>query len=89
MHGYKGLNKALLRRAMAEQYGHRVLRKRAGFVLSKYAAVTCSRDAAGITCTHNGSVGRPVILPVTHRVTGAKSCGQDRLTRISWVGRRV
>ena len=71
--------------------GQRVLRRRAGFVLSKYAAVTFSRDAAGIICIYNIKMGGLVVLPVTHRDTGAKSCGQDRLTRIciSWVGRRV
>jgi hypothetical protein len=37
--------------------------KRAGFVLSKYAAATVSRDAAGSICIHNMGMSRLVILP--------------------------
>ena len=43
--------------------GRCVLRKRAGFVLSRHWPVTVSGDAVGSTCVHNVEMSRPVVSP--------------------------
>ncbi len=69
--------------------GRCVLRKRAGFVLSRHWPVTVSGDAVGSTCVHNVEMSRPVVLPqrkaeetldkraVPHAKSGARMFGSS------------